>query len=650
MKSWLRGRVTAFIGFLAVFALVTGGLGWVTAAVLRLEQEQIDARDKERHLDELRPALWQLDSNIAPILAREDSRPWHHYMAVYPPPVLFRNDKTPIERGTVLEPSPLQSEEFPEWMQLHFWADATHGWDSPQILSQDLTKILSNPKVKAPLDNVTEERCELRRVLAGCWTSAELLSCVKQKTEQERLNDRVVLEQTVAANNAPQQLLNMPDDQAKNFQYIQPQGQQGQNPGKFNRENDFNQRANIGNVQKEMYQKKDEGKEQQESMALAYHLQNGAAWFNSNKPLKLTGKDKTPVHVGRMVKLWLTPKDQEERLLAARLVQIGDQEICQGIVLDWPKLQAVLHDLVKDDFPLAQFKPQRGPIPQHPERTMTALPVEMDPGPSVRSEVEAWTPLRIGLALAWAAALVALSAVGLGGWSLIDLSERRIRFVSAVTHELRTPLTTLRLYLDMLAGGLVKEEAQQTQYLQTLHAETDRLHRLVGNVLDFSRLENQRPRLEKTKVPVAELLEQVRSNWQGRCQSAEKELIVENQVKAEATIQTDVNIAQQILANLIDNACKYSKDAFDKRIWLRAKSEADRLVLEVEDRGPGVPVRERRSIFRPFRRGCGADVTAGGVGLGLALARQWSRLLGGRLTLGSACGGTGACFRVELPA
>jgi signal transduction histidine kinase len=377
-------------------------------------------------------------------------------------------------------------------------------------------------------------------------------------------------------------------------------------------------------------------------------LQNGARWFSS-KPLKLTPTEKAPIHVGRMVKFWLTPKDQDERLLAARLVRIGDQEICQGIVLDWAKLQEELGKLVKEEFPEARFQPQREPIPPRPEQTMTALPVEMDPGPVPRSAVEAWTPLRIGLALAWAAALVALSAVGLGGWSLIDLSERRIRFVSAVTHELRTPLTTLRLYLDMLAGGLVKEEAQQTQYLQTLHAETDRLHRLVGNVLDFSRLENQRPRLEKTTVPVAELLEQVRSNWQGRCQSAEKELIVENQVKAEATIQTDVNIVQQILANLIDNACKYSKDAFDKRIWLRARTEGDRVVLEVEDRGPGVPVRERRSIFRPFRRGCGADVTAGGVGLGLALARQWSRLLGGRLTLGSACGATGACFRVELP-
>src|SRR5207249_12157795 len=165
---------------------------------------------------------------------------------------------------------------------------------------------------------------------------------------------------------------------------------------------------------------------------------------------------------------------------------------------------------------------------------MTALPVEFDPileapasapGPVDPSSLEpaGWSPLRIGLSIGWVAVLVALIAVGLGGWSLIDLSERRIRFVSAVTHELRTPLTTLRLYLDMLTGGLVTNEKQKSEYLHTLHTETNRLSRLVGNVLDFSRLENQRPRLTKTEVKLADLLEQVRSTWQGRCQDAQKD-------------------------------------------------------------------------------------------------------------------------------
>jgi signal transduction histidine kinase len=141
----------------------------------------------------------------------------------------------------------------------------------------------------------------------------------------------------------------------------------------------------------------------------------------------------------------------------------------------------------------------------------------------------------------------------------------------------------------------------------------------------------------------------VRATWDRRCLDAAKELVVDNTV-GELEFFTDARLVQQILGNLIDNACKYSREADDRRIWIRASRPAPRmLVLEVEDRGPGVPSRDRRLIFRPFRRGRGADVTAGGVGLGLALAERWARLLGARLTLGSGADQRGASFRLELP-
>jgi signal transduction histidine kinase len=287
--------------------------------------------------------------------------------------------------------------------------------------------------------------------------------------------------------------------------------------------------------------------------------------------------------------------------------------------------------------------------PEHPERTMINLPIEFAPGmaPPLLAD-PSWSPVRVGLGVAWAASLIALLAVAVGGWSLLDLSERRIRFVSAVTHELRTPLTTLRLYLDMLTGGLVREEQQKEEYLHTLHAEADRLHRLIANVLDFSRLEDQRPRLVKTTVKLGDLLEQVRTTWQARCLDASKELVVENKA-GDAVLETDFELTQQILGNLIDNACKYSRSAEDRRIWLRALNGVPtHLVLEVEDRGPGVLPRERRSIFRPFRRGRDTETT-GGVGLGLALAQRWAKLLGGQLSLRSCSSSQGACFQLELP-
>ena len=124
---------------------------------------------------------------------------------------------------------------------------------------------------------------------------------------------------------------------------------------------------------------------------------------------------------------------------------------------------------------------------------------------------------------------------------------------------------------------------------------------------------------------------------------------MENAAADGISVDTDPELIQQVLGNLIDNACKYSQGAEDPRIWLRTRAEGNRLMLEVEDRGPGIPPRDRRSIFRPFCRGREADETAGGVGLGLALACRWGQQLGGKLRLRPTPSRTGACFQLDLP-
>jgi signal transduction histidine kinase len=183
-----------------------------------------------------------------------------------------------------------------------------------------------------------------------------------------------------------------------------------------------------------------------------------------------------------------------------------------------------------------------------------------------------------------------------------------------------------------------------------LQTESERLHRLIGNVLDFARLEKQTTKTNPVEVPVADLLETVRATWQDRCTTTGKELVVENILRPDVKLVTDSALAQQIIGNLIDNSCKYSHSALDRRIWLRVLApSASRLVFEVEDCGPGVKPSEKRSIFRPFRRGCHADVTAGGVGLGLALAKRWAGMLGGKLEYRKGEKSGGACFRLELP-
>jgi signal transduction histidine kinase len=614
MRSWLRGKRGGFLAFLLIAALVAGGLGWVTMAALQMEQEQ-----------QLRLALWRLDSLVSSPLLKEQGRPYYHYSAVYAPPLALRSDGQAWRSGQVLEVSPLLSEELPEWMVLHFQAAADSGWSSPQVLADDLAKRLHKSDLHVVSTNVTPARRGVCEELAEHLPPQTLLAALDQQGLQTTAEDVLLIPANPNLDaNAMGQAAASPQSE-KASEYQRRASSQMRQQVVLNRQNE-SQDALPGNF-----------------------LRNGADWLLHPRGTPAVG-EKITINLSPMVPFWLATDDGEEKLVLARRLQIGKSQICQGVVLDWSRLQGILTAEVSDLFPEARVLPVHAGQPSPPERTMSALPVQLDPGSAwTTATAPGWTPLRIGVALAWTAALVALLAVALGGRSLIELSQRRIRFVSAVTHELRTPLTTLRLYLDMLTGGLVKEEQQRTEYLHTLHAEAERLHRLVSNVLDFSRLENQRPRLEKTTTALADLLEQVRTDWDRRCRDAEKELIVEN-AAGDVQLYTDARLVQQVLGNLIDNACKYSRDAEDRRIGMRARTEGSRaLVLEVEDRGPGVPPRERRSIFHPFRRGRGADVTAGGVGLGLALAQRWTRLLGGSLTLHTGADNRGACFRVQLP-
>jgi signal transduction histidine kinase len=722
MRNWLRRRRAGLMAFTFIGALVIGGLGWVTQAALHLEQEQAETRaqaeladrnrrwqrDRERQLEtyhkereqqiaqgqaefaaKLRLALWRLDSRIVPVLAREDTRPYSHYSALFAPSIVLDNNGAAYDEAQLLEPSPLLNASLPEWMLLHFQTTQEAGWGSPQVPSEEQIKHLV--KNRLPLANVTRDRRKLLRELSDVAAIANLLEQL-HKEEQKLAN----LDSAKLVDGVLHRVVKEDSD-----------------PFRQNKKNPETAQGGYGPYTNPSMTKKDGEPQNRQSYWL---LENSkTALLNSYQGQQLQPLPKPPVQAGPsacvqeqvvirlspMTPLWLPTTDKTDRLVIVRRVQIlgrvpddvllactwprpglpfnlataaallfrqvpYPREVCQGIVLDWPRLQALLAAEVADLFPHAMFVPVRDEEPPHPERTLTALPVELDPGslpaapppavpPSepepaaVLAAVEGWTPLRIGLALSWLAALVALGAVGFGGRSLLALSERRIRFVSAVTHELRTPLTTLRLYLDMLTGGLITDEAKRNDYLRTLHAETERLHRLVSNVLDFSRLENQRPRLEKTPVVVAELLQSVRDAWEIRCQDCGKQLLLDSALATGAAVLTDVSLVQQILGNLIDNACKYSRGAEDCRLWLCARAEGDSLVLEVEDRGPGVPQGERRSIFRPFCRGSGADVTAGGVGLGLALAQRWAQLLGGTLTLQPACAGTGARFRLALP-
>lgn len=641
MRYWLRGLRGGSLAYLLIAALVAGGLAWVSAAALSLEERQ---RREAANADlnaQLQLALTLLDSRVRPALAREDSRPYNHYSVLSAPSLAFDVRGRPVPPGRLLEPSPLLNADLPEWMLLHFQAEEESGWSSPQAPSPVVFQKLQAPNLKTRLTNTTPRRAELLRELDASISPRELLAVVGKHATRPYLRDSTLVP------GPPDDVPEAPAAPGGRQNYGQSgaqmgEGQGGPDPG-------YVRRARLQNkvMQEQTTNQKDD------PQVAANNIGRGGVDWLYQRDLPAAG-ELVDVQLSPMVPVWLRIGGREW-LLVARLVRIGDRQACQGILLDGAGLRALLAAEVADLLPGSTVRavPEEGSAGSHTVRTMTALPFQLEPGPESATVPDAgWTPLRVSLVLAWAAALVALAAVGLGGWSLFELSARRIRFVSAVTHELRTPLTTLRLYLDMLTGGLVREERQREEYLRTLHAETERLNRLVSNVLDFSRLENQQPRVVRAPVRVAELVDQLRATWQGRCTDGGKELVVENAAPPEAVVETDAALVQQVVGNLVENACKYSRTAEDNRIWLRAALVARRLVIEVEDRGPGVPVGERQAIFRPFRRGRDVHASAGGVGLGLALAHTWATALGGRLDLRPSADAAGACFRfaIDLPA
>jgi signal transduction histidine kinase len=680
-----RGKLTGLLSFLGIAALLLGGLGWATRAALRVEEDQrlaaANARAaedlfqaKKERADALRAALWRLDTRLAPALAREESRPYPQYVAMHTPFPALTSTGIACAPGQVYLPSPLLTAEVPDWMRLHFQIDH-NGWTSPQVIPEDLQKTLRKQPIELALNNVTPERGTVLKTLCERFPAASIMTTFRElgvtAVESDREAQRWAELQDIV-NSSRFSGRGGNTNYAGNDLKQNPDGGSGQGGGRGGGQPG----DNVGNAtQSAANPVTPQQLDYAYRVVFSSRARREGQWAyiyddnRANMPLGLGGVfpakkgvtfQTVEVQLGSMRPVWLPSAEQPEWLFMVRGAKVGGKPVYQGFAIDWPKLQVLLKEEVADLFPDARMVPLAQGEPPHPDRAMTALPVEFDPVaeplPDQPAPVDPasvpparWTGLRIGLAIAWAAVLVALVAVGLGGWTLLDLSERRIRFVSAVTHELRTPLTTLRLYLDLLSSGLVNDEQQKTEYLTTLNAEADRLHRLIGNVLDFARLEKSRPAVEKRSAPVAGLLDQLDRNWHERCAAAGKDLVIDNRLPAVATVTTDPGMVEQIVGNLIDNAQKYSRDATDPRIVLRALDAGGQLAIEVEDRGPGVTSGEKCHIFRAFRRGHDADVKAGGVGLGLALATRWAQLLGGRLTVGEGGDGIGACFRLELP-
>ena len=271
---------------------------------------------------------------------------------------------------------------------------------------------------------------------------------------------------------------------------------------------------------------------------------------------------------------------------------------------------------------------------------------EIDPG---------WIGKEIRHLRIWYFSIIAivLFAVSLGLASLwrnataqIRLAQKKDDFISAVSHELRTPLTSIRMYAEMLEKNWVKSQDKAVEYYGNMRQESERLSRLIENVLDFSRIQRGRKKyafnagdINKCIVDVVEMM---------RPYAMLKGFSIRTEPGRIEQATFDADAVTQIIVNLLDNAIKYARDAEDKTIIVRTKTEGKFTVIEVEDHGPGVPHRQRNKIFEQFYR-LAAESTreTTGTGLGLALVKKFAEAHNGFVEIIGAKP-TGAIFRVAL--
>ena len=229
---------------------------------------------------------------------------------------------------------------------------------------------------------------------------------------------------------------------------------------------------------------------------------------------------------------------------------------------------------------------------------------------------------------------------------MTDLNRLKDDFVAVVSHELRTPLTSIQGYIKTLMQLSAElEEEQQRSFLQAADRQSERLRRLIEQLLVVSRLESHVEPLSVSHVSFAHLVRHVVDELEPRAHGHTFDLRFEPQL---APVETDEAKLHQIVSNLVENALKYSPP--DTRVTIRAVERDGGLVLSVDDEGPGIPPDAHERIFERFYQvDSSATRAVGGTGLGLYICRRMTDSIGGRLWLErSSDSGTVFCLWVPL--
>lgn len=227
-----------------------------------------------------------------------------------------------------------------------------------------------------------------------------------------------------------------------------------------------------------------------------------------------------------------------------------------------------------------------------------------------------------------------------------QLERMRRDFVANVSHELRTPLTAIKGYAEILSDGALNDRALARRFIGIIENHADRLSRLLGDLLDLSRLESDQLEIERVPCQLKPLADaSVGSVSQA---AAQKQIAMHCDIAPSVEVFCDPKLIEQALINLLDNAIKYTPGGGKVRIGTRPVQGADRLALYVEDTGIGIPSEDLGRIFERFYRvDKGRSRALGGTGLGLSIVRHIAEAHGAQVTVQSKLG-VGTTFSFEL--
>jgi len=229
---------------------------------------------------------------------------------------------------------------------------------------------------------------------------------------------------------------------------------------------------------------------------------------------------------------------------------------------------------------------------------------------------------------------------------LSELNQTKSLFVSSVSHEMKTPLTSIKMFADLMQSKKDISETEKNEYLEIIEGESDRLKRLINNVLDFSKIERGEKKYNFSEIDLKKVINSVIQTLKYQLKQHEFKLDT-HLPDIEVKMTADADSIIEAIENLISNAIKYSSD--DKYISVSLIHKNDKNIIEISDKGIGISEEDQKYIFEAFYRSEQENVqTLGGAGLGLTIVQDIMLAHNGKIEIDSQAN-KGSTFRLIFP-